>query len=190
LATFAATVVAAVTLGGCGCVSMGEAEALSEELWRRNLASRVQAVERAAAELGAVLLHGEMMSLPSACMGNEQWSVYRRFDCMSFEQVEGRVWRLWTSRGETKLALVLDRFHLNRGERLARNETKLFILTPKSVPRKVDEGVQCECDAMPRAIPDETIAIIADDAPIRSVAEATVHYSHDFIEWECKGYGM
>lgn len=184
----ATSAVVSVVLGGCGCVSMREADALAEELSFRNTASRVQAVERAAAELGAVLLQGDMVSLPPACMGTEQWSVYRRLDCVSFEQVEGRVWRLWTSRGETKLALVLDRFHLHRGERLARNETKLFILTPKSVPRKVDEGLQCECDAMPRAIPDETIAIIVDDAPIQSVAEATVHYTHDFIEWECKGY--
>ncbi len=165
---------------------MNEARKLEKELSRRNVANEKRAVERAAAELGAVLLDGEMVSLPPPCMGYEQWSSYPRFDCVRFEQVEAGVWRLWTSKGETKLALVIDRFHLGRGERLARNETTLFVLTPSPVPKKVDEGTQCECDGMPRAYPDETIAIVVDDAPIRRVVPVDVHFPHEYIEWDCK----
>ena len=178
--------IAAIALGGCGCVSWNDANAADKELSRQSDVHRVQAIERAAAELGAVLLEGEMVSLPPECLGYAQGSVYRRVDCVRSEQVDERVWRLWTSRGETKLALVLDRFNLHRGERLARKEATLFVLTPTVVMRKVDEGTRCECDAMPRAYPDETVAIVVDDAPIRKVVEFGVSFRHDFIDWECR----
>jgi hypothetical protein len=156
-----AACVSGLTLTGCGCVTLRDAQARDRALEADNRARASPAFERAATALGAVIRPEAPIVLrtprpcvrPSGPTGDHlpfaDTAPSPDVECIETIAPGQPIYRL-VRRGTERSLFVVVTASFAPYARIALRGRTVYILTPKVTREKVDSKEQCECDTMPR----------------------------------------
>ena len=193
----------ALAVSGC-CWSSQVVDAKRQEVFERNRRRADPAMRTAAEARGATLLEVEPASIAMAppCTGDTDKPQASGGDychrlprdsqsCIAWGS-SGRFFELRRRGQPPKLGVLLNLvgFEERGYARLAKRGNTLIILRPVLSPGEVEQGVQCECDGMPRPDCMDSFGFLVDAIASPVIEEITVPMTEDRLEIECKLTGV
>jgi hypothetical protein len=189
----------ALTLAGCGCVTLADARARDRALEAENRARAAPDFERAATALGAVIRAESPVVLrtPRPCFRpNSPAGGHLPFsetapssdvECIETIAPGQPIYRL-VRRGAERSLFVVVAAPYAQYARIALRGRTVYILTPKVTREKVGTKEQCECDGMPRPNLHELTGFVIPESDFYEARAADVPMTVEYVEWNCRAY--